>query len=352
MPWYQTHKFQYSLAGAIFGCCFPIIAVSIDIIRLGMDFSWASIVYVQSEFPIHLIINTAPIFLGLFALIGGIRQDRIAALNALLQADLTEKAKRLKQSHQDLADSNSTKNRLESELLVAREIQQNILPADLPANEAFQLHASLIPAKEVGGDFYDFYFLDADHLCLAVGDVSGKGVSAALLMAVGKTLLKSCVRHQNDLAAAVCQANEELSQNNQNYMFITLFVGILNIKTGNFIYTNAGHNAPLLQRADGQVEPLADRHGPVLGAVEGISYQASTTQLAPGDLLFIYTDGITEAHNPAGDLFSEKRLQRQLESIQEKAPKSVIGKILWAVREFEQGMPAFDDITALCIRWS
>ena len=170
------------------------------------------------------------------------------------------------------------------------------------------------PAREVGGDFYDFYFIDEDHFCFCIGDVSGKGVLSALFMAVTKTLIKS--RATDDLSPAniLTHVNEEISKDNKAYMFITIFAGILNLKTGKIVYTNAGHNPPYIIRKTGSLERLDKRHGPVIGAQGGLAYKEDQTIMLPGYLLMIYTDRITEARDSAKNFFTDQRLEKLMMS--------------------------------------
>ena len=363
--WHKSNKAKYFFAGALFGICFPIIAVSIDIIRLGMSFSMQDILWVQSEFPIHLIINTAPIFLGLFALVGGIRQDEIEALNngliqeiKVLNDKLLQKVESQEQelitSSKNLKETQQEKNRMETDLTIARDIQLSMLPLIFPAfpyREDINVYAELIPAKEVGGDFYDFYFLDEDNLAFVVGDVSGKGVPAALMMAVCKTILKSTASTERSTAKILTHVNHEMSVQNKNYMFVTVFMAILNTRTGDIVYTNAGHNPTILKKKNGEFVKLADLHGPALAAVDGIVYEETSLKIEQGDALLAYTDGITEAHNSKNELFSEERLDALIKDNPFVNPETTVKQIIKEIKDFEGNQESFDDITALCIQF-
>lgn len=353
VKWYETNKTKYALAGALFGVCFPVVAVSIDIIRLGLAFTWANIIWVQLEFPIHLIIDTAPFFLGLFALIGGIRQDKIEILNARLLYKIGVQELELQVSTEDLEASKLLRLKMASELNIARDIQLSMLPLEFPAfphRNDVDVYAALLPAKAVGGDFYDFFFLDEEHLCFVVGDVSGKGVPAALVMAECKTLIKSHAPLQKSTAEVLTQVNYEMALHNQNYMFVTVFMGILNTKTGVLNYTNAGHNPTIIRKQDGSTQKLKELHGPVVAAVEDFKYKETTTQLEKGDVIFAYTDGVTEAHNAQNQMFTYNRLEEML-----KAPFAnvaiTVDTIIEAVKSFEDGRESFDDITAICLEY-
>ncbi|MEE8350848.1 MAG: SpoIIE family protein phosphatase, partial [Rhodospirillales bacterium] len=186
-----------------------------------------------------------------------------------------------------------------------------------------------------------------ERLCFCIGDVSGKGVPAALFMVMAKTLLKSRAVDDASTASILTHANDELIANNKAWMFVTIFTGILNIRSGELIYTNAGHNPPYLRRKNGEWQRLDQRHGPVIGAVEGMVYKEETDTMEPGDLLFLYTDGVTEAKDSKNQLFSEDRLKKLLQAGKSDDPVATINNTLAAVRKFEGGVEQTDDITVL-----
>jgi sigma-B regulation protein RsbU (phosphoserine phosphatase) len=246
------------------------------------------------------------------------------------------------------------KNRMEEELNVGRDIQMSMVPQKFPAfpdRDEFSIHAVLHPAREVGGDFYDFYFIDENRLCFCIGDVSGKGVPAALFMAVTKTLIKSRVSADPSTASIVTHVNDELAKNNKMYMFVTLFLGILNIRTGELIYTNGGHNPPYILRENGYLERVESIHGPIVGPIGGKAYKEDRTVLSKGDLLFMYTDGITEAKNAEKKLFSEERLADFLSSGKFESSEEAVEIIHSEVEAFEGDMDQADDITILAIQY-
>ena len=246
------------------------------------------------------------------------------------------------------------KERMEDELNVGREIQMSMIPLTFPPfpdHDEFSIYATLQPAREVGGDFYDFFFIDEYHLCFCIGDVSGKGVPAALFMAVTKTLIQSKARDDLSTAGIINHVNNELSRDNKTFMFVTLFVGILDVRSGAVRYTNAGHNPPYIKRKDGSTEILDQRHGPIAGPVPGLTYEEDTTRLSAGDLLFIFTDGVTEAMDLSKRQFSDKRLfdllsSRDFESAEE-AIQTTMSEVKIFVGETEQS----DDITLLAIQF-
>ena len=244
--------------------------------------------------------------------------------------------------------------RMSTELNFARDIQMSMLPLIFPAfpeRKEVSVYATLEQAREVGGDFYDFYFIDDDHLCFVIGDVSGKGAPGALLMAVSKTLIKS--RAADDLvpASILTHVNDELSQDNQSSMFVTVFLGVINIKTGVLEYTNAGHNPPYIKRRDGTVEKVGAFHGPVIGAMPGMPYKQDSTRLSKGDIILVYTDGVTETFNEEDQLFSEERLADMLLGDGLDSTEQIIKTTLSNVKQFQGEAEQADDVTVLAVQY-
>lgn len=275
-----------------------------------------------------------------------------SASNILDLKTKEELAQELLESSENLRKATLAKARMENELNVARDIQLSMLPLSFPAfpnKDEIEVFAQLIPAREVGGDFYDFYFLDDRHLAIVVGDVSGKGVPAALMMAVCKTLLKSRASTEQSTASILTYVNTEMAKDNPKSMFVTLFMGILDVQTGQFTYSNAGHNPTYIRRADGELERLSKLHGPVLAAMEGLVYRESTIELKTDDLVFAYTDGITEAHNEANELFSDERLQQLLKQYPDEQAQPTVERIVQATQIFKGEREQFDDITAIAL---
>ncbi len=279
-----------------------------------------------------------------------------AESRAELMGELQVKNRELKEAFEDLKRTTLAKQRMEGELKVAHEIQMSMLPLvfpPFPDRKEFTIFANLTPAREVGGDLYDFFFIDDDHLCITVGDVSGKGVPAALFMARTKTLLKSSATNDLSPASIVTHANEELSENNDSCMFVTLFLGILAVKTGHFAYTNAGHNPSYLKHpADGAVIRLDTLHGPVLGAMEGVTYQQDQLLLHPGDTLLMYTDGVSEAMDPDDNLYSEERLAAWFTAREDTTVEELVQDVVDEVKKFENGAVQADDITLMAINFN
>ena len=261
----------------------------------------------------------------------------------------------LKAYIEELKTTTEARLRIESELEVARQIQVGILPKMLPPlpNAAeFSLFATLHPARQVGGDLYDFFPIGKSRYCFIVGDVSGKGVPAALFMAVIQTLQRGEAEKLHDPGRLVTRINELLSRNNETLMFVTYFLGILDLRSGKFQYTNAGHNPPCLRRRDGNTRYLTERHGPALGVVPDAEYSSNCIQLEAGDSVILYTDGVTEAANPSNELFGAETLQRLLASRSAAAPARLGDEILRAVEQFSRGVEQADDITLLILQFT
>ena len=265
--------------------------------------------------------------------------------------DMTEK---LKLYIKNLAETTAEKERIETELSVAAQIQAGILPSDFPVREGYDLFATMQPAKEVGGDFYDFFFLDDARLLVTIADVSDKGVPAALFMVRAKTVLGSSVltaeKEGGTLAEAVMMANDELCRNNEAGLFVTVFTAIIDLDTRKVTYVNGGHNLPAIVSGKGEARCLPRGRDPMLAAMEGLSFEEETCELAPGDALFLYTDGVTEAENPDKEMFSKERMLGVLGKFAGRSARSMVEGVLAEVQEHAAGRQS-DDITMLCIRW-
>ena len=278
--------------------------------------------------------------------------DEIEHLAACFNAMTDE----LKTYMENLTKATAERERLATELDVAREIQRGMLPKDFPARADFELYATMTPAKEVGGDFYDFYFLDEKHLAITVADVSGKGISAALFMVISKTILNNFAASfykQNGLAPVVAAANEQLCANNEAMMFVTVFIGVLDLETGEFTYVNGGHNPPVVYRAEeNHCDFLDVKKNFVLGPMDGIPFFEQKISLKRGDLLFLYTDGVTEALNVAEEEYLPERLIAFMNSTDCAADlktllKNIRGDVAAHVGTAEQS----DDITMFALRF-
>lgn len=260
----------------------------------------------------------------------------------------------LKQYIADLKETTAAKERIESELKIAHDIQMSIIPKifpPFPDRNEFDLYARIEPAREVGGDLYDFFFLDDTHLCFAIGDVSGKGVPASLFMAITRTLIKAKAAQGLEPGTLLTRVNEDLCIDNDASMFVTLFLGILDVRTGEILYSNAGHNPPLLKRKAGALEKIQGTGGTALGAMEDLVFKSRSVVLSPGDVIFLYTDGVTEAFDAGGALFSDQRLIKDLSTVADGSVKDITESIMAAVKEFAKGAAQSDDITMLVIRF-
>ena len=244
--------------------------------------------------------------------------------------------------------------RIDAELAFAKAIQHSALPSvfpPFPNRKEFEIYATMHTAKEVGGDFYDFYFVDDDNLAFLMADVSGKGIPAAMFMMQSKTVIKSCAESGMSVEQVFTVANEKLCEGNDAGMFVTAWMGILNTKTGKVLFANAGHNPPLVKRADGTYEYLKIRAGLVLAGMEGVRYRKNEIDLAPGDAIYLYTDGVTEATDLNNQLYGEDRLHTALEKCKDAAPQIICEQVKRDVDAFVGEAPQFDDITMLALKY-
>jgi len=273
---------------------------------------------------------------------------------AQLATSFNKMAVDLEQYMQKLAETTAAKERIESELKIAHDIQMGILHKifpPFPEIRELEIFATLKPAKEVGGDFYDFYFIDNDHICFAVGDVSGKGVPAALFMAVSKTLLKMNANRGLSAAQLLSRVNQDLSQENPSLMFVTILLGILNIRSGELEYCNGGHLPAFRLPTDGAVMELEMPAGIALGVMEDYVYQSKKIVLEQGEAILLYTDGVTEAMNHEEELFSDERLKLSLSRLREKGLDELVHGVKSEIESFSKGTAQSDDITMLALRY-
>lgn len=249
----------------------------------------------------------------------------------------------------DITESTRQRERFNAELNVAHAIQLGMVPKDFspPKQFGIDLFAMMEPAQEVGGDLYDFAMLDDDHLYFCIGDVSGKGIPASLFMAVGKTLLKSTIQVVRDPAAALGLVNEELSRCNEAALFITVFCGIFNQKTGEILFACAGHNPPALVQSNGTVGLIAVTPNFPLALTEGTEYVNGRITLMPGQVFFLYTDGVTDAENPAGKYFGGTELLQKLAAEKKEGVEPFVRSLMAGVHAFADGAKQSDDITIL-----
>lgn len=271
-----------------------------------------------------------------------------------LSESLVTMAGDLKHYMSNLLAETREKERIGTELSLAARIQADMLPCIFPAfphRKDFEIYASMDPAKEVGGDFYDFFMVDENHLAVVMADVSGKGVPAALFMVIGKTLIKDHTQPGVSLGTVFSDVNTMLCSSNREGLFITAFEGVLDLVTGELRYVNAGHEQPWLYRQGEGFSPCKVRAGFVLAGMEEMRYREGVMQLQAGDRLFLYTDGVTEATNAASELYGRDRLREVLNRGADAGPEELLKAVRADVDRFVDTAPQFDDITMLCLEF-
>lgn len=274
-------------------------------------------------------------------------------MQALSEAFVTMAAD-LKEYMRDLLAETKEKERISTELSLATEIQANMLPCIFPAfpeRTEFDIYAMMHPAKEVGGDFYDFFLIDEDHLALVIADVSGKGVPAALFMVIAKTLIKNQALTGESPAQILRSVNEQLCEGNEAELFVTVWLGIIQISTGKGIAANAGHEHPVIRRKDGKFELVIYRHSPAVAVMEGMNFREHEFELYPGDTLFVYTDGVPEATDSQNKLFGNERMLNALNKNPDAKPEELLKNVKEEVDLFTKEVPQFDDVTMLGIKY-
>ena len=268
--------------------------------------------------------------------------------------DQMDTIRRMEREQMEMENRRKEQERIEQELQMAREIQASALPRTFPAfpdRTEFDLFASMTPAKEVGGDFYDFFMVDSDHLALVIADVSGKGIPAALFMMSSKSLIHTQLMNGCDPASAMERVNLQLYEHNTSSMFVTVWLAVLQVSTGEGLACNAGHENPVLCRAGEGFEILKYRHGMLAGISKKARYENRPFRLNPGDALLVYTDGVPEAQNEAKEMFGEERLAEALNRDPGAAPEQLIARVHAAVNGFILDAPQFDDITMLSLKY-
>ena len=257
-------------------------------------------------------------------------------------------------SIENLKNVTAEKERIGTELSLAQTIQENSIPnifPPFPGRNDFDIYASMQAAREVGGDFYNFFFVDDDHLALVIGDVSGKGIPASLFMMVTNILITDRTNMGGTPGEILTYVNKKICEHNRADMFVTVWLGILELSTGKLIASNAGHEYPAIKRADGLFELLKDKHGFVIGSIEDIKYKDYELTLSPGDKLFVYTDGVREARDKDSELFGTKRMLEALNEAADVAPEEILRNVSRAVEGFVKEEEQFDDLTMLCIEY-
>ena len=260
---------------------------------------------------------------------------------------------RIVENTEKLRTMTAEKERTKTQLNLAEQIQKGMLPSvfpPYPERTEFALYASMTPALDVGGDFYDFFMIDEDHLALVMADVSGKGVPGALFMMVSKTILKNSAMIGKSAGEILSVTNDMICASNATEMFVTAWMGILEISSGRITAANAGHEYPAVMK-NGRFELLKDRHSFVVGGIEGARYQEYELQLEKGDKLFLYTDGVPEANNTAEEMFGTDRMIEALNTCAGASPEEILKCVTDAVNAFVGEAAQFDDITMLCLEY-
>ena len=271
-----------------------------------------------------------------------------------LSKDFIGLAEEMDDYHNEIEHITAEKERIGTELALATRIQRNMLPNIYPAfpnRPEFDIYASMEPAKEVGGDFYDYFLIDEDHLGLVIADVSGKGIPAALFMMVSKIILQNNAMMGKSPAQVLHDTNVAICSNNQEEMFVTVWLGILEISTGKLTAANAGHEYPVICNTGQEFELLKDPHGLVIGAMDGVSYPEYEIQLSPGSKVFLYTDGVSEATNVKAEMFGTERTVHALNIDSSAAPMELLKNVRKDISDFVKDAEQFDDLTMLCLEY-
>lgn len=271
-----------------------------------------------------------------------------------LSQDVSDLTKEMDAYVEEIQKIASDRQRIQTELNLATQIQAGMLPhifPPYPDRKEFDIFASMDPAKEVGGDFYDFFFIDPDHLALVIADVSGKGIPAALFMMASKIILHSVAMMGHSPAEILTKTNEAICANNPQEMFVTIWLGILEISTGKLTAANAGHEFPVVKTPQGDFELLKDKHGFVIGGMDGVKYKEYELQLEKGSKLFVYTDGVPEATDKDKTLFGTERLLPALNQYKEASPAEILQGVRAAVDDFVGEAEQFDDLTMLALAY-
>ena len=337
------------------------LSMTFAIVILTIFIAWMQTSYIKQEItePINMIADASKRFAsdenrshgqtGYFAELDihtGDEIEHLVKTMSKMEKDLYDYGK-------NLLEATKEKERIGTELTLATKIQADMLPSIFPAfpeREDIDIFASMTPAKEVGGDFYDFFLIDDDHLGIVMADVSGKGVPAALFMMMSKIIIKNFAMQGNSPAKTLELANTVVCQNNREDMFVTVWFGILEISSGRITASNAGHEYPIIKKPGGKYELLKDKHGLTIGCLEGSKYSEYEIELEKGGTLFLYTDGVPEATNSREELFSTDRLVAAMNECSADNAKELLASVKKAVDEFVGDAEAFDDLTMLGVR--
>ncbi len=271
-----------------------------------------------------------------------------------LAKSFNDMAASLKEYVNNLAHVTAEKERISAELDLATQIQADMLPRTFPPfpdRKEFDIYATMTPAKEVGGDFYDFFMIDDDHLALVMADVSGKGVPAALFMVIAKTLIKTRSQMGGTPSEILADVNRQLCEGNEADLFVTVWLGILEISSGHVIASNAGHEYPAIRKAGGEYELLKTKQSPAVATMDGIKFRQNEFDLNPGDIIYLYTDGVAEATNSSEELYGTDRMLEALNETKNISAEEILVSMKKSVDDFTGEAPQFDDITMLSLRY-
>lgn len=324
----------------------------------------ALVVYLTNKFlikPINILSDATSAFVSEKQEAVKAGMSQIAKINIKTGDEIEKLSEAIKKMETDLNKYieeltvvTSEKERIGAELDIATHIQSSMLPCIFPAfpdRKEFDIYAQMIPAKEVGGDFYDFFMLDDSHIAIVMADVSGKGVPAALFMVIAKTLIKDHTEIDTDLGEVFTKVNNILCESNSEGLFVTAFEGVLDLTTGDFTFVNAGHEIPYIYKKESGFKPYKIKPGFVLAGMENMKYSSGKTKLEVGDKIFQYTDGVTEATNAEKELYGANRLSTILNKSSQKAPYEIIRDIKNDIDAFVGEADQFDDITMLCLEY-
>ena len=285
------------------------------------------------------------------AVLRDLKKIRLKNEIGALSGDISDMVVSIDQYLDEIQTITAERERIEAELSVATSIQASMLPRKFPAfpdRNEFDLYAIMDPAKEVGGDFYDYFFIDHDHLALVIADVSGKGIPAALFMVNSKTKIRNRAMMGGTPGQILSDVNEELCAENDTGFFVTVWLAIICISTGEAVASNAGHEHPVLRRAGGRYETVKYKHSPAVATVDGIPFREHGFRLSPGDRIYVYTDGVPEATDDSCELYGEERMLKALNELPDAAPKVLLDHVRKDIDDFAGDAKQFDDITMLC----
>ncbi len=305
--------------------------------------------------PINLVANEANNFISKEAVVS----DKLSTIKSgdelqMLAENILAMELSIKDYIENIREITAEKERIGAELNIATQIQASMVPTDFDnyaALKEFDLYASMDPAKEVGGDFYDFFMINSDTIALVMADVSGKGVPAALFMAKAKTSIKTRAMQGGSPSEILSDVNDQMCEGNEAELFVTVWLAIINIRTGKGMAANAGHEHPALRHKDGSFELIKYRHSPAVATMEGLPFKEHEFELVPGDTLYVYTDGVTEATDTNNELFGEERLETALNHEPDALPDKLLRIVREDIDEFVGKAPQFDDVTMLAFKY-